>query len=247
VWSESAGDPHAPLAVLIHGSMDRSAGLLKLSRRLDDTYHVVRYDRRGYGRSRPHPGPFRMADQVDDLASLVDDDSAVLIGHSYGGNVALAFAARRPDVVRAIVVYETPLSWLEWWPGTTAGGSALTEGDPADAAERFMRRLVGDHRWDRLPQRTRTARREEGHVMLDELTDLRSHAPWSADRLAVPLLVLHGQRGAEHHRAGAEALTRMIAGAESLEIEDAAHFGPNTHPDEVAAVIKDFIDRRATV
>jgi pimeloyl-ACP methyl ester carboxylesterase len=52
VWSETAGDPSSPLVVVVHGSMDRSAGLLRLSRRLDGEHRVLRYDRRGYGRSR---------------------------------------------------------------------------------------------------------------------------------------------------------------------------------------------------
>jgi pimeloyl-ACP methyl ester carboxylesterase len=94
IWSEEAGPDDAPLVVLIHGSMDRSAGLLKLSRRLDGAHRVLRYDRRGYGRSTPHPGPFGMADQVADLVALLDGRPAVLFGHSYGGNVALALAAR---------------------------------------------------------------------------------------------------------------------------------------------------------
>ena len=40
--------------------------------------------------------------------------------------------------------------------GTTAGGGRRDGGDPADAAERFMRRLLGDERWDHLPPGTRT-------------------------------------------------------------------------------------------
>ena len=48
IHSETAGDPANPLVVLIHGSMDRGAGLLRLSRRLDHDHHVLRYDRRGY-------------------------------------------------------------------------------------------------------------------------------------------------------------------------------------------------------
>ena len=55
IWSHEAGPPGAPPVVLVHGAMDRSAGMLRLSRRLDETHRVLRYDRRGYGRSKPHP------------------------------------------------------------------------------------------------------------------------------------------------------------------------------------------------
>jgi pimeloyl-ACP methyl ester carboxylesterase len=247
IWSEEAGDRADPLIVLIHGAMDRSAGLLKLSRRLDGGYRVRRYDRRGYGRSRPHPGPFTMEAHLADLDAGVAGRRVVLVGHSYGGNVALAFAGASPSLVRAVVVYETPLSWLPWWPGTTAGGSALADvDDAADAAERFMRRLVGDHRWERLPARTRAARCDEGQAMIDELTDLRLNPPWKPEQIGVPVLVVHGEHGASHHQDGSRALAAMLAGAESAEIAGAAHFGPNTHPDDVAAIIRDFVRRRAS-
>ena len=49
IWSEEAGDPDAPLVVVVHGTMDRAAGMLRLSRKLDHRYRVLRYDRRGYG------------------------------------------------------------------------------------------------------------------------------------------------------------------------------------------------------
>ena len=65
------GTDDGPLVVLVHGSMDRSAGLLKLSRRLDGTHSVARYDRRGYGRSTPHDGPFDIDGQVDDLEDVL--------------------------------------------------------------------------------------------------------------------------------------------------------------------------------
>ena len=103
--------------MLVHGSLDRSAGMLKLSRRLDDRFRVLRYDRRGYGRSAPHDGPFAMDEQV---ADLVD----VLGGAAAPSCSATATAATSPspwptatrDLVRAVGVYETPLSWVDWWP-----------------------------------------------------------------------------------------------------------------------------------
>ncbi|MEI8240404.1 MAG: alpha/beta fold hydrolase, partial [Actinomycetota bacterium] len=138
IWSEASGDEHHPLVVVIHGAMDRAAGMLKLSRRLDERYRVLRYDRRGYGRSHPHPGPFGMPGQVDDLEQLLAGRRAVLVGHSYGGNVALAFADRSPEQVAGVVVYEIPMSFEPWWPGTTSAAVAMAAVDGTDvAAERF--------------------------------------------------------------------------------------------------------------
>jgi pimeloyl-ACP methyl ester carboxylesterase len=249
IWSATTGRDGDAHVTLIHGSLDRSAGLLKLSRRLDDAYRVTRYDRRGYGRSAPSSGPFGIDAQVADLVTVLGSEAlgrrSVLVGHSYGGNVALALAERRPELVAAVVVYETPLSWRPWWPRDTAGADAVAwQADPAEAAERFMRRLIGDDRWERLPATTRDARRREGAAMVGELVDLRSGPAWNPDRIAVPVLAVHGESGAEHHRRGATTIADEIAGAEFATLAGARHPGPNTHPDEFAAMITDFVDRR---
>lgn len=235
--------------VLVHGSMDRSGGLLKLSRRLDGDALAVRYDRRGYGRSVGVGGPYGCAQHVEDLAAVLADAipdaivtgrPVVLFGHSYGGNVALAYAARWPDRVDAVAVYETPLSWTDWWPNDTAGGAALGVDDPAEAAERFMRRLIGDDRWERLPASTRAARRDEGVAMVAELADLRARPPWQAGAIRCPVVAMAGERGREHHRRSVGHLATELD-ATTVTIAGASHPGPNTHPDAVAAVVLDLV------
>lgn len=231
LWSEEAGNPEDPLIVVTHGSMDRSAGMLKLSRRLDADFCVLRYDRRGYGRSFPHNGPFTMSHQVDDLVEVLAGRTAVLVGHSYGGNVALATADRHPDLVAGVAVYETPLSWEPWWPGTTAGAIAVAAaGKPQEAAERFLRRMLGDQRWEELPERTRQIRREEGIAMVEELADLRRDRPWDPSRITIPVVVAYGSRGAPHHRDGMKHLGSELH-CPVIELPDCRHDAPLSHPD----------------
>jgi pimeloyl-ACP methyl ester carboxylesterase len=224
IWSHEAGDQAAPLVVLVHGSMDRSAGMLRLSRRLDRRFRVVRYDRRGYGRSAPHAGPFDMDAQVADLVQLLAGREALVVGHSYGGNVALATAARHPDLVRGAAIYETPLSWAPWWPGSTAGERAVDEPARTDvAAERFMRRLLGDARWEGLPTGVRAQRRMEGAALVGELSDLRVNPPWHPDELTMPIVLGFGSEGAAHHRRGMTETAAMIPGAALVELPGRGH------------------------
>ena len=233
VWHDEAGDPSAPLVVVVHGTMDRAAGMLKVSRRLDDRYRVLRYDRRGYGRSAPHDGPFGMNEQVADLVSLLDGRRAVLVGHSYGGNVALATAARHVELVAGVAVYEAPMSWERSWPGTTAGAVALaSHQDNETAAELFMRRLVGDQRWEELPERTRATRRAEGAALVGELGDLRANRPWDPAAIGVPVMLGCGSLGRPHHQQGMARMASIIVGAELVTLENCRHDAPTSHPAE---------------
>lgn len=231
IWADEAGITGGTFVAVIHGSMDRSSGMLKLSRAIDDRCRVLRYDRRGYGKSAPHPGPFTMAAQVDDLVALLADRPAVLIGHSYGGNVALATAALHPALVRGVAIYETPLSWEPWWPGNTAGSVAVAGADdPAAAAEQFMRRMIGDERWDALPERTRATRRVEGAAMVGELIDLRAVAPWFAEDIHVPVIASYGTLGSPHHQRGMTHVAATILGAELVVLDGCRHDAPLSHP-----------------
>lgn len=233
IATEESGTPGAPLVVLVHGSMDRMTGMAKLARRLATTCHVIRYDRRGYGRSAPHPGPFGIDDHVADLAAIVSGRRCTLVGHSYGGNVVLAFAERHPNLAAALAVYEVPLSWQPSWPGTTAGAVA-TSRDPASAAEGFMRRMIGDARWERLPERTRAARRAEGPALVGELLDLRARPPWTPERITCPVVAGWGELGQPHHRQGTAWLASAVRDGRPVELHGCRHGAHSADPDQFA-------------
>lgn len=230
-----SGPEGAPLVALVHGSMDRMAGFAKLARRLEVDHRVLRYDRRGYAQSLDVGPPFTIERHALDLIDLLDGRPAVVVGHSLGGNVALAAAERAPSLVRAVVLYESPFSWQPWWPTATAGGAAV-DGDPADAAERFLRRMIGDALWERLPEATRSARRAEGEVLVGELTDLRSAAPWRPEGITVPVIASYGELGHEHHKLGQRWLSDTL-GCPLVEVPGARHNAHSTHPDALADLV----------
>ncbi|MFM9083665.1 MAG: alpha/beta fold hydrolase [Actinomycetota bacterium] len=224
------------MVVLIHGSLDRMAGMALLAREIAPVAHVLRFDRRGYGDSWMHPGPYTATANARDVEMLLAGRRALLIGHSFGGNVALAAAEMLGDQILGVSTYETPLSWLPIWPAGTAGGRAVTAG-PETAAEEFMVALIGRDKWDRLPGRTREARRREGRALVGELGDLRVSAPWDAGRIACRVLAGHGTEAREHHVRGAQWIVDNVPGAELVVLEGAGHGAPTSHPAQFSAAL----------
>lgn len=231
--------------VLVHGTMDRGTSFAKVWRRLGDL-DVTVYDRRGYAGSRGAGPATAIDDHVDDLLAIVGDRPAVVFGHSLGGVVALAAAQRRPDLVRAVAAYEAPAPWAPWWPRATAGGRALHDhgADPAAAAEAFMRAMVGDRVWERLPDRSRRARRAEGPALLAEMAALRRDPPpFDPQLVDVPVLSGRGTRSRPHHRRAAADLADAVPGAVLVEVDGADHGAHLSHPDAVAAMVRDLLAR----
>ncbi len=238
-WRRSTGE--GPEVVLVHGTMDRSTSFGRVARALEADHRVVRYDRRGYGRSVALGPPEDLDQQVDDLLDVLGDGPAVVFGHSYGGTIALAAAARHPGRLAGVVAYESPQPWQPWWPARSAGAAAVADGrDPAEAAEGFMRRMVGDERWARLPPSTRAARRAEGPTMVAELAQLRPPFPpgFDAADLTLPVVAAHGTAGAEHHRRAMAALADAAPDAELVLVEGAGHGVHLTHAAEAADLVR---------
>ncbi|HSL58095.1 MAG TPA: alpha/beta hydrolase [Acidimicrobiales bacterium] len=233
---------HGGRVVLVHGAMDRSRSFAKVVRRLDGC-EVVTYDRRGYGDSTDHGVCRTVAAHVDDLLTVLGADAAVVVGHSLGGTIALAAAERRPDLVRAVVAYEAPRPWVAWWPTDSAGSRATGVDDPAEAAERFMRRMVGDERWERLPRRTRDERRAEGEALVADLRSIRGEPAYHDDAVTVPVVAAHGSASGGHHVRTAEELAASVPHGELVVVEGAAHGVHLTHPDALADLARRALDR----
>jgi pimeloyl-ACP methyl ester carboxylesterase len=232
----TTGAAHGVAVVLVHGSLDRGASFARVVRRLGDL-HVVTYDRRGYNHSRAMPLARSLEEHVDDLVALCGPGPAVVIGHSYGGDVALGAALSSPTTIRAVGAYEPPLPWMDWWPRRSA--SSIANEDPASFAESFFGRVVGEGGWERLSPATRDARRADGPALVSELADLRRATPaFDVERLEVPLVLGRGGRSIPHHRRSIDALVELVPDAQVVEIAGAAHGAHLTHPDAFAALVR---------
>jgi pimeloyl-ACP methyl ester carboxylesterase len=211
--------------------MDRAASFGRVARHLGHL-ELVRYDRRGYGRSH-ELGPAPLAAHLDDLEAVLDDRPAVVFGHSIGGVIALAVAQRRPDLVAAVLAYESPTPWVPWWPGWPAPVHA----DPAEEAEAFMRRAIGDRFWERLPARTRAERRAEGPALLADLAALREAAPYDPAAIGVPVIAAAGSETTWWHRRASEELADALPHGRLVVVAGAGHGVHLTHPTATAHLV----------
>jgi pimeloyl-ACP methyl ester carboxylesterase len=95
-----------PPALFVHGSFGWGEETWSAQRPLADDFELLLVDRRGFGRS-PARGRVDFDRDADDVAELLPRH-AHLVGHSYGGVVALLAAARNPSAVRSLAVIEPP-------------------------------------------------------------------------------------------------------------------------------------------
>ncbi|UYV39268.1 alpha/beta hydrolase [Rhodobacteraceae bacterium D3-12] len=102
-----------PALVLIHGSSGNARDYtFALAGRLAKTYRVISFDRPGLGYSDPiSPTGATIAQQADILAkaaAALGAPKPVVLGHSYGGAVALAWAVHHPDALAGLVLVGAP-------------------------------------------------------------------------------------------------------------------------------------------
>lgn len=232
--------------VLVHGSLDRSAGMARLARELQSHYRVIRYDRRGYARSSNLDGPLTVQQHIADLIEIIGSQKVLLIGHSFGGNVTLGAAQALPHQVLGLSTYESPLSWMPWWSGQSAGAAAVAS-EAGQAAENFMIRLIGHRRWEALPEKTKEDRRKEGPTLSDELASLRLGPPWDPTKVLCPVLAGVGTKASPHHRQGAEWIADNVVNGQLIVINEAGHGAPISHASEfVQLLIRPHLERIAS-
>ncbi|MGF6244595.1 pimeloyl-ACP methyl ester carboxylesterase [Paraburkholderia sp. GAS38] len=145
----------------------------------ESQYRVVAVDLRGHGRSQVMPsGAYTPADYVSDIEAFIatkyPGQKFIIVGHSMGGQIAARLAARRPDLVSAVVSVDGALGLSEAAAKLFATTSRdLNAGDPGVAAPALFE-LVYDRSTDPAYKRWH-ARRVQGmpaHVVRESFAPL---------------------------------------------------------------------------
>jgi pimeloyl-ACP methyl ester carboxylesterase len=236
--------------VVVHGTMDRAASFRRLVRRLRDV-EVVTYDRRGYAGSRNGRLSPSLDDQLRDLRAVVDVAShfpPTIFGHSFGALLALHLAARDPGSCGSLLAWEPPMPWLDWYVGAVGdrANELSRDADPEDVAEMFLKGMVGERVWNRMPATAKAERRAEGPALVSDVHLARDGSMrLDLSSISVKTIAACGGRSAPRFARTAALLMEQIPDAMLIEVADADHGVHLSHPDELSSLVAAAISRVA--
>jgi pimeloyl-ACP methyl ester carboxylesterase len=248
-----------PGVLLLHGLMGRAATWAETAGWLGPRFRAVAFDQRGHGSSGKPEGPYTREAYVGDAAAVIEQlgmGPAVVVGHGMGALTAWQLAARRPELVRGVVLCDMRASaageagqreWEAWFASWPLPFASLRE----------ARRWFAEE--DPALERPCPARGEFFVELMREDEDgyrpsfsfahmLRSREPWAYEAhwdeladVACPALVVRGPDG-ELGRAEAQEMVRVLRRGRYAEVADAGHL---VHYDQPAAwrrVVEPFLE-----
>lgn len=237
---ELSGDGE-PL-VLVHGSWTDASGWQLVFDDLAESFRVLAYDRRGHSRSERPDSQGSADEDGDDLAALLEALELVpahVVTSSFGGNIALRLATRRPELFRSLSCHEPPLwALLEGDPNFAAVleqgarsvqevGERIARGDDEGAARQFVEEVAfGPGAWENeLPHEVREVFLRNAPTFLDELQDPGQLAidEDALARLEVPLRLTDGSESPPVFPRIVGRLGELVPGAVRETIEGSAH------------------------
>ncbi len=233
----------APPLVFVHGLFGNLAmWYMSIAPAFAESREVILYDFRGHGLSDDTRGTYDLETMTGDLDGLIDELGAAevdLVGYSYGGCVAFAYALRSPDRVRRLAVLEMPL-----------GVSRRADFLQFTLARRGVGAVMD--LLSALPKRARAVRRgtrrgRHGSSLAARIanslrTDFRQARVFDDARLSafqVPLLGVYG--GRSRCRIAGERLTRTVASGRYVQV-DAGHFVCKDAPGPTLSALQRFFD-----
>jgi pimeloyl-ACP methyl ester carboxylesterase len=240
-------EPGRPLVVFLHGLvMDNlSSWYFTVANPVARIAEVLLYDLRGHGKSERVPVGYTLVDMVEDLEALLEKAapgrSVHLVGNSFGGLLALAFARAYPTRVASLTLVDAHLGTAGF--GEQMAATLALEGEERDRriAESFKDWLGrhSDRKRNRLAEAA--ARLVNGTSLM---ADMRATPPTRASDFAeieVPVLAIYGERS--ELRAQGEAILRDLPLCEIVVVPGATHSVLWEATDRVRAEIVRFLER----
>ncbi len=250
--------------VLLHCSGSSGAQWRALAAQLGERYRVLAPDLIGYGASAPWSGrgEFSLANEAAAVRSVLGTlgEPAHLVGHSYGGAVALHIARTRPELLRSLTLVE-PSAFHLLRNGDATDTAALREitavageasaalalGDYGGGFGRFVDYWSGPGSWAVMPHEKRAVFAAQlakvvldFHAIFSEPAELEDVCD-----IDLPTLLVQGGCTRLPSRCVCARLRIALPDASFRVVQGAGHMLPVTHRDQVNALIAAHVDANA--
>lgn len=250
--------------IFLHGALGDVRTFSPHCESLAADFRAITYSQRYFG-TKPWPenGPaFGIETHTADLAAFVEAlgiGPVHVVAWSYAGHAALRAAQLRPDLFRAMLIYETGFQTFMTDKAEIAAFKAdlnemfapilvaASEGRLEDAARLVIDGSAGESGYfDRQSQRSRTIALENAH-MLPRLLNQTPPPRISAEdlkALKVPVTIACGEQTRPAYRLVSEAAMRILPGPHHV-IRGAGHFWPDAEPEAFCALVRDWLKSNA--
>ncbi|MFC1619829.1 alpha/beta fold hydrolase [Candidatus Neomarinimicrobiota bacterium] len=213
-------------------------------------HRVIRYDRRGYGKSPAPEEPFSLVEDLDAVFRTLGVEQAMLMGMSAGARLAVDYTLAYPGKVSSLILVGPVVSGMDFTNHFIDRGGRVTQEITSDRAI-WRNYYVQDDPYTITPGHD-TAR-ELAQKLLDAnphnfaaVNNLLARQPVQPalgrlSEIAVPTLIVVGEHDIADVHAHAGALETGILGAQRIIIRDAAHLIPLDQPEPFLAAVRDFM------
>jgi pimeloyl-ACP methyl ester carboxylesterase len=257
-WREAGSG--AP-AMLLHCALAHSGAFAGIMRRLDDRLAMRALDGPGHGGTDFDPRLDQHDQALENATALLERWPAHLIGHSFGGTVALRLAVEHPERVASLTLIEPVFFALlaEADPPAYAAEIAAQEpmhlavgrGDWRAAAAAFLGRWGGPGGVSALPSRQADYILPRMPLIVDAEASIQNPAtarlrPQDLAGVAGPALLIEGAESPPAVGAILDVIAARVPAARRVTVPGAGHMLPVTHAEAVSGALRDFLglDRR---
>jgi 3-oxoadipate enol-lactonase len=250
IYYEECGS--GPSIVFLHDGLLPSVTWDEVWQPLATKYHVIRYDRRGYGRSDPATRSFSPTDDMAKLLRHLKVEHAVVVGSSSGGALAIDFAIEHPQMVDGLFLIGPVLHGMEF--SAEFRERANRNNEPMDRDD--VRAMARNWSQDRflIAGADEKARQKVYEHLVTSAEKLKSYdstleeklsppASKRLDEIKAPTLILVGNADIGDVHAHIAAINAGIRGSERIAVKDAGHLIQLEKGEDIVKKLEAFIDR----